>query len=341
MVQDRKIKGTKARDHDGLTVGGNQLADDPAIEDAAGGGKTPTLMDRVDWDDYRFFVAVAVAGSLSSAARLLQVNTTTVLRRIASLEEGLRLRLFERRRSGYSLTADGAQLMQALEPIEQRLISLGRDLQAGRDETRQIVKIAAGAVISSQILASVWARLMQSHPSIRLDIVPEVPMMGGGGRGLPMRDIDLAIQLVRPTQGDMLVRKIGDLAYGLYAHADYLARYGPVAADLSGHRVIGFLESEAPLGPVWWMSRMERSAEIVARSAIADVRAQAAVAGLGLTALPDLLARHYPGLQRLEAPTAIGGLEIWLLARNDVAKMPHIRHVMDYVIDEVKSQLNA
>ena len=61
-------------------------------------------MKKLDWDDLRFFLAVAAAGSLSAAARELGVNTTTVLRRIASLEEALQARLFERLRSGYALT---------------------------------------------------------------------------------------------------------------------------------------------------------------------------------------------------------------------------------------------
>lgn len=298
---------------------------------------------RVDWDDYRFFMAVASAGSLSSAARQLYVNTTTVLRRISSLEEGLGLRLFERRRSGYSLTADGAQLLHAIGPIEQRLTSLARDLQAGRDDTRQIVKLAAGPVVAADILAPAWARLLTAHPTIRLDIVPDYPLIQGAvSRATPIRDVDLAIQLVRPTQGDMLVRKLGDLSYGLYADGSYfeksgLEKSGPVLGDFSGHQMIGFLENEAPLGPVWWMSRMERAAEVVARSSIADVRAQAAANGLGLAALPDILARRYEGLCWVDTTTPLGGLEIWLLVRNDVAKMPHIRRVMDFVIEEVKA----
>lgn len=301
-----------------------------------------SLADRLDWDDYRFFIAVATAGSLSSAARQLHVNTTTVLRRIANLEAGLSLRLFERRRSGYSLTADGAQLMQALGPVEQRLTSLSRDLRAGRDDTRQIVKLAAGPTLANEILAPAWPRFVAGFPSVRLDIVPESPGLAGPtGRSSHLHDVDLALQLVRPTQGDMLVRKLGDLSYGLYAHHRYLEEYGELRSDLAGHRLIGFLETDAPLGPVWWMSRMERAGDVIARSAIADVRARAVAAGLGLAALPDLVARHYAGLTRLTPQTPLAGLEIWLLARNDMVKMPHIRRVMDFVIDEVKAAGNV
>ena len=74
-------------------------------------------MKGLDWDDLRYFLAVAATGSLSAAARELNVNTTTVLRRIGNLEEALDARLFERLRSGYALTQDGTRLLQSLEPV--------------------------------------------------------------------------------------------------------------------------------------------------------------------------------------------------------------------------------
>src|SRR5210317_1395216 len=77
-------------------------------------------MRHMDWDDLRFFLAVASAGSLSAAARALNVNTTTVLRRIANLEQALDARLFERLRSGYELTPDGTRLLETLGPVGQR-----------------------------------------------------------------------------------------------------------------------------------------------------------------------------------------------------------------------------
>ena len=78
-------------------------------------------MKDLDWDDLRFFLAVAAAGSLSAAARELNVNTTTVLRRIGNLEEALEARLFERLRSGYTLTQDGTRLLQSLGPVDSSL----------------------------------------------------------------------------------------------------------------------------------------------------------------------------------------------------------------------------
>ena len=87
-------------------------------------------MRRLDWDDLRFFLSVASNGSLSAAARNLNVNTTTVLRRIASLEEALSARLFDRMRSGYHLTQEGLVLQELLGPVELRFSGFQRALQA-------------------------------------------------------------------------------------------------------------------------------------------------------------------------------------------------------------------
>jgi len=84
----------------------------------------------MNWDDLRYFLAVVAAGSLSGAASQLGVNTTTVLRRVASLEGDLGARLFDRERTGYKVTAAGERLLRALEPVDQRLSSLARDFAA-------------------------------------------------------------------------------------------------------------------------------------------------------------------------------------------------------------------
>src|SRR5687767_1636137 len=90
------------------------------------------LMTQFEWDDLRYVLAVATAGSLASAARLLGVNHTTVLRRVSAFEERVGVRVFDRLPTGYVLTADGAELIAEARQIEERITALGRQI-AGRD----------------------------------------------------------------------------------------------------------------------------------------------------------------------------------------------------------------
>ena len=301
------------------------------------------IMKKLDWDDLRFFLAVAAAGSLSAAARELGVNTTTVLRRIASLEEALQARLFERLRSGYALTQEGTRLMETLEPVDQRLTSLSRDFQAGATSLKGTVRLGASDIIASGFIAPALGRFRTEKPDIALDIVTDPSLTGPGAapRVLnALRDVDLALRLARPTQGDMLVRKLGDVAYGLYATPSYIERFGtvPISGDLSGHQIVGFSPDDRPLGPVWWLSRAERSARVVMRSSNAAVRLGTVLADEALAALPCFEADRLAGIERVAGPELIGGLELWLLTRSDLAQLGHVRAVMDFLVAEVKAR---
>lgn len=299
-------------------------------------------MKDMDWDDLRFFLAVAAAGSLSAAARELNVNTTTVLRRIGNLEEALDARLFERLRSGYALTQQGTRLLQSLEPVDSSLSSLQRDFRAGSADVRGLVRLSASHVIAGDLLAPALPQFLEAEADIALDIIADPSLTGPGAAPRVMnalRDVDLALRLARPTQGDMLVRKLGDIAYGLYATADYAAARGPIPAsgDLSGQRIVGFSEEERPLGPVWWLSRAEKSGQVVMRSSSVAARCGAVAGGTALAALPCFVADRDPSLQRLLGPDLVGSLELWLLTRADLARLSHVRAVMDFLVGHINA----
>lgn len=295
----------------------------------------------MNWDDLRFFLAVAGAGSLSGAGQQLGVNTTTVLRRVASLEDDLGARLFERERTGYRLTAAGEKLVEALEPVDRRLSALPRDFAANGEGNDGTVCLAASDVLASYIIAPGLMAFRDAHPGLELELVSEQRSSGVGGApriGNPLKDVDVALRAARPTQGDMLMRKVGDMAYGLYASHGYLeARGTPVQmADLAGHDVIGFPHAEMPLGPVWWLSRAEKPARVAFRSSSVAARAEAARQGMGLTALPCIVGDQDGEITRVFGPDLLGALELWLMARNDLAQLAHVRAVMEYLVEAVK-----
>ena len=295
----------------------------------------------MNWDDLRFFLAVAGAGSLSGAGQQLGVNTTTVLRRVASLEEDLGARLFERERTGYRLTAAGEKLVETLEPVDRRLSALPRDFAAAGEGAEGAVRLAAGEVIAASLLAPEFPAFRREHPGLELEIVTD-PRLASAGQapkiGNPLRDVDVALRLARPTQGDMLMRKVGDMAYALYASPAYIEARGHPSQmqDIAGHDLIGFPRAETPLGPIWWFSRAEKSGRIALRSSSVLARAAAAREGLGLAALPCIMADAESGLVRVFGPNVLGGLELWLMARNDLAQLAHVRAVMAFVVDAVR-----
>lgn len=295
----------------------------------------------MNWDDLRFFLAVAGAGSLSGAGQQLGVNTTTVLRRVASLEADLGARLFERERTGYRLTAAGEKLVEALEPVDRRLSALPRDFAAAGEGNEGTVCLAASDILASHIIAPELMGFRDAHPGLELELVTD-PRVGGLGAapriGNPLKDVDVALRVARPTQGDMLMRKLGEMAYGLYAAPAYLEAHGlpEQMSDLASHDMIGFPRAEMPLGPVWWMSRAEKSSRVAFRSSSLAARAEAARLGFGLTALPCILGDQQAELVRVFGPDQLGSLELWLMTRNDLAQLAHVRAVMEFLVEAVK-----
>lgn len=295
----------------------------------------------MNWDDLRFFLAVAGAGSLSGAGQQLGVNTTTVLRRVASLEEDLGARLFERERTGYRLTAAGEKLVEALEPVDRRLSALPRDFAAAGEGNERMVCLAASDILASHIIAPELMAFREAHPGLELELVTD-PRVGGLGAapriGNPLKDVDVALRVARPTQGDMLMRKLGEMAYGLYAAPAYLEAHGvpEQMSDLANHDMIGFPRNEMPLGPVWWMSRAEKSARVAFRSSSLAARTEAARLGFGLTALPCIQGDQQAELVRVFGPDQLGSLELWLMTRNDLAQLAHVRAVMEFLVEAVK-----
>ena len=300
----------------------------------------------MNWDDLRYFLAVSAAGSLSGAATQLGVNTTTVLRRVASLEEDLDARLFDRERTGYKVTPAGERLLQALEPVDQRLSSLTRDFAASGAETEGQVRMAATEIISAFVIAPAVPTFRVAHPALDLELLTDPSLMGPTSAPRimnPLKNVDVAIRAARPTQGDMLMRKVGEMAYGLYATPDYLEDAGRPSdmGGLKGHKLIGFPSAESPLGPVWWLSRAEKACETALRSSSAVTRAQAARAHLGLAAIPCIVGDADEELERVIGPDQLGAFELWLMARNDLAQMSHVRAVMDFAVDAIRSAKGA
>jgi DNA-binding transcriptional LysR family regulator len=285
---------------------------------------------------------VAQAGSLSGAAQQLNVNTTTVLRRVGSLEDDLGARLFERERTGYRLTPAGDRLVEALEPVERRLGSLPRDFAAAGSGTEGIVRIEVSEILAICVLAPELPALQKSHPELEVELITDARWSNASAAprvGSPLRDVDVALRAARPTQGDMLMRKVGDMAFGLYGAPRYFEAHGRPqegADPLSGHQIIGYPRGATPLGPVWWLSRAEKSAHVALRSAGVLASAEAASLGIGLAPLPCIVGDADQRLERVFGPDKLGTMELWLMARNDLAQMAHVRVAMEFLVEAVR-----
>jgi len=282
----------------------------------------------MNWDDLRYALAVAERGSLSAASDALGVNASTVLRRIAALEKSLGTRLFERDRTGYRVTQEGGSLIASLQPVQDRISGITRSFQSEDENTEALVRIAAPAALSSALIAPRMRQFRMANQGLALQIQTT--------SGVPPEKLgllDLALSYGRPVAGDMLVRKLADVGYGLYAIPDLLSRN--LTRPAQGHRgnpLIGFARSDAELAPVSWLENYAPAAQIVLRSDDANCRFSAMMAGVGMAVLPCFLADQTPGVTRVSGPDSVGRVELWLATHKETRHVARIRLVVDFLV---------
>lgn len=293
------------------------------------------LTPRLDWDDARMFLAVARAGQMLGAARVLGVNQATLSRRMAALEAGLGAKLLARRTHGSELTDAGAALLDTLERVETEMLAVQARLQGAGAAAAGVVRIGAPDGFGVGFLAPRLARLADRHPGLTVQLVP-TPR----GFSLSRREADLAIMVGRPEKGRLVARKLTDYTLGLYASPGYLeARPAPrEPADLAGHRLVGYVEDLIAASALnyatdflrGWRSRLELT------SAIGQVEAVRGGAGIG--ALHDYVARaacRDGGLVRV-LPGLRAVRSYWLAVHENLRDVARVRAAADFVTDSVR-----
>jgi DNA-binding transcriptional LysR family regulator len=277
----------------------------------------------MDWNDIRYFVAVARAGSTLAAAEGLKVNQSTVARRIGALEQALGLKLFERLHSGYRLTDAGREILPIAERLELEAKTILRLAEQRARRIAGTVRVTTNEPLANLFLSPCIREFTDLYPDVRIEVV-----VANEALDLARGEADIALRAgTQPGTGNLLVRKLRDLQWSVYSSRDYARRHGCPRSmqDLAGHAVVG---GDAALervpGPAW-LERLAGSERVVARSNSVTHMVAAIKAGLGLGALPCTLGELDPELIRCIEPPPELDSPLWLITRADLADEPRIR----------------
>jgi len=290
-----------------------------------------TLAHDLDWDDARMFLALARAGQILGASRTLGVNQSTLSRRMAALEAAFGTKLIARRTHGSELTDAGAALAETLERVETEMLAVQARLQGAAAAAAGTVRIGAPDGFGVGFLAPRLAALVDRHPDLTVQLVP-TPR----GFSLSRREADLAVMVGRPERGRLVARKLTDYSLGLYASPAYLSAHPEpeVAADLLGHRLVGYVEDLVAAPALsyageflrGWRSRVEIT------SAVGQVEAVCAGAGIG--ALHDYLVSGRGLVRVLPELTAVRSY--WLAIHENLRDVARVRAAAEFLSDEVR-----
>ena len=280
------------------------------------------------WDEWRTFREVLRERTLSDAARKLGLTQPTVGRHIDALETALGLALFVRSPRGLTPTEAARALEPHVEAMASASAALFRTAAGVASPDEGVARITASEIVSAEVLPPILARFREKHPRVALELA-----VTNRNEDLLRRDADIAVRMMRPTQGALVARRIGVARVGLYAHQDYLRRVGTPKAlqDLASHHLIGYDRDERALRALGalpaWLNR-----EALAFRCDHDPTQLAALrAGVGVGGCQEMIARRTPELRRLFVDEVSLPLEIWLAMHEDARSTPLLRTLYDHL----------
>lgn len=285
------------------------------------------------WDHIRTFHAVASRGSLLAASRHLGLTQPTVGRHIDLLEERLGFTLFTRGREGTSLTEKGADLVATASEMLGTAVDFERVASGLEERIEGTIRISANEIFGALLLPGLVVEFMAEHPMIEIEIE-----ISNEITNLLQRDADIAVRMFRPTQNDLVARKIIDVPLGLFAHRSYLERHpSPRSVDDLRSQVLLGQDRNPSLISAYNALGMEltpNNFQFKCDNNIATINAIRS--GIGIGPLHIGMAKQWPDLVQVLPTLPVPSLELWLACHADVRHNKRIRMVMDYLAIQLK-----
>ncbi len=281
-----------------------------------------------DWDDLRYFLELSRQGKLVRAAARLQVDHTTVSRRITALETQLNVRLFDKSPRGYQLTDAGLRLLPLAEQIETQSNQLYQDI-AGKDAwLAGTVRVAAPEALGSQVIAQHITEFRKLHPDIEIELVAETRRMS-----LSKREADIAISFSRPESGRLIAWKLCDYRLRLYGARDYLARHTPITGpeDLAQHGFVSYIDDLIVMPELRFFDNTVKNVQVVFRSTNVSAQYNAILHGVGLGLVHCFMAYQEDRLQVILPQQISVERTYWLLVHEDLRQVARVDAVCRFL----------
>ncbi|HUM94072.1 MAG TPA: LysR family transcriptional regulator [Candidatus Competibacter sp.] len=283
----------------------------------------------MDWNDLRYFLAVARLGRLSPAARRLQVEHSTVSRRIESMERAMGTRLFERHRDGLVLTEAGHALLPMAEKVEATVAVLSEELSGQDLSVHGEVRVGTPEGLAVIFLTPRLKPLLDDYPRLTVELLA-LPRLAN----LASREADLAITLEPPRRGPYIVYRWTDYTYFLYGAKDYLGKHEPITtrADLAKHPFIAYIDDYLLIPELRFLEKLCDEPNLRFSSTSMLAHREAVLAGVGLAVLASYIGASDARLVKVLPDEAYFQHTFWLAAHADRLRLKRVRLVWDYLV---------
>jgi DNA-binding transcriptional LysR family regulator len=278
------------------------------------------------WDDFRLIKAVAEMRGLPAAAAQLGVNHSTVFRRLGQIEEALGTKIFERHRTGYTLTSAGEEMVALAQRVDEDITAFTRRIAGREPSPAGELRVTTNDSLLVHLLTPLFWRFRQACRDVRLDVV-----LANQELNLSRRDADVAIRATDHPPETLVGRRAGTIAWALYGRAGdgpdpeglYRRDWVSLGDDLAALKAVKFVREHVP------QERIGYKVNTVLGLA------EAVEAGLGIGHLPCFIGDARPGLIRLQPPDPAFAADLWLLTHPDLRHSPRVRVFLDFLAAEI------
>jgi DNA-binding transcriptional LysR family regulator len=287
-----------------------------------------------EWDNVKYFLAFAHAGSMQAAAKALHVNQSTVQRRIAELERRVGRQLIKRQLGGYRLTKLGEKLRPAAEGVDAAMAAFERILAASGEDLTGTVRVTCGSILANRLQrTSLIDAFHARYPGLKVELVISDRFLD-----LSRGEADIAIRAGTPQDQALVGRKIAEAPWAVYASREYVQHHGRPERpeDINQHSVVACGDSIAHYAGARWLQAVAPRATIVTRSDNWPGLVLAVKSGAGLAAL-----LAFQGESENDLVCVMDDIDLvtpyYLLMHRDMQKTPRVRAFADFVASEIKS----
>ena len=290
----------------------------------------------MDWNDLRYFLAVAREGSTLRAGRVLRTSQTTVARRIAALEEAVGIPLFDKRQAGYVITPAGEELLARAQLVETSAQSFFEAASAHARDTGGTVKLSAEEIFATGLIAPWLRELHERHPDVHIELDTAV-----GIRDLGAGEADIALRSTsQPQDAGIVGRRICDDDWTFYCSREYGDKYGVpnTIAELGEHPLIGGGGGMLSRHYEAYLEALGLLDKVIMRPDTSTGLLTAVRAGVGVAVLPCIVAENDPNFIRCLPPRTDHGRVLWLVTHERVRRTAKVRSVIDFLYGKLKAR---
>lgn len=291
------------------------------------------MTSNIAWELYRSFLGVLKEGSLSGAARALDVAQPTIGRHIAALEKALGLALFTRSQAGLLPTDAAIALRPHAEAMAATAAALERAAASEGAGVRGVVRVTASEMIGVEVLPAIVADLREKYPDLKIEL-----QLTNKVQDLLHREADIAVRMTQPKHAQLIARPVGRIELGLFASQEYVKRHGVPAGmeELAKHTLIGYDEVTPFIRAASKkLPGLERETfSVRTDSDVAQLALVRAGAGIGICQVP--LARRGDALVRILPERFSFLLDTWITMHEDLRNSPRCRVAFDALVNGLR-----